>query len=238
MVIGITDNMGAEHKWQWYIDWLRRSNVTHETLKLSYKLDNLSSIKGCHGLLLTGGGDVDPALYSSDLQNGTLCKVDRKRDDFERHVIDIAVQEQIPMLGICRGLQIANVHFGGTLIPDLQGAGYLSHQTNLNSESRHVVNIGRGSLLAKVTQSLQGSVNSSHHQAVDTPGEGLKVCAVSEDGVVEALEFADGNSLPFFLLVQWHPERMNDTENPLSKNILERFLSAINQGNEKYNFEN
>ena len=227
MVIGITDNMGAEHKWQWYTDWLHRCGLAVECRKLSYKFDNLSLVQECDALLLTGGGDVDPALYGGNSTHKKLDAVDRKRDDFERKVLDSALQSELPLLGICRGLQITNVHFGGSLVLDLEEAGFKSHRGNKDHECRHTITIKNGSLLSDISENVDGNANSSHHQAVSLTGKGLRVSATSDDGVVEALELDDARDQPFFLLVQWHPERMKDFENPLSQNLLRRFLSSI-----------
>ncbi|MGA2623510.1 MAG: gamma-glutamyl-gamma-aminobutyrate hydrolase family protein [Bacteroidota bacterium] len=227
MVIGVTDNMGSEHKFQQYIDWLRRGNASIRWTILSYKDDNLQELRNCNGLLLTGGGDVDPSLYSIDPRHPKLGRVDRQRDDFERATIDCALESQIPVLGICRGLQVANVHFGGSLIQDLGEMGFTIHQGRDEVEQRHKVSIEHDSLLAQISGIHEGDVNSFHHQAAAEPGNDLRVVARSEDGIAEALEFQDSSSRPFFLLIQWHPERMNDFHNPLTQNILRRFLAAV-----------
>jgi putative glutamine amidotransferase len=115
------------------------------------------------------------------------------------------------------------VHLGGSLIPDVEEAGYPSHK---GTKCRHKVSVQDKTMLFKTSGSLRGEVNSSHHQAVLRAGGGLNIVARSDDGVIEAIEMEDGN-LPFFLLIQWHPERMNDFDNPLSRNILEQFLNLV-----------
>ncbi len=234
MIIGITDNMGSEHKLQQYLDWLQRGDASIRTTILSYKNDNLQELRNCNGLLLTGGGDVDPFLYGADVKHPKLGHVDRKRDDFERSAIDLALEHQMPLLGICRGLQLANVHFGGTLIPDLDEIGSTIHQVRNEVEQRHVVNIDHDSLLAQFSGIPEGEVNSSHHQAAAEPGNDLRVVARSDDGIAEALEFRDSLSRPFFLLVQWHPERMKDFHNPLTQGILRHFLAALESTSNTY----
>ena len=225
MIVGVTDNMGAEYKFQLYRDWILRLDPSVECKKLSYTLDNLSDLNQCDGVVMTGGGDVDPALYGGNIQHPTLYGVDRKRDDFERRVIDESLQKEIPFLGICRGLQIANVHFGGTLIQDLAEISHLNHSTKADVEPRHDVKIVAGSELAIYAGTCEGNVNSFHHQASAIPGTGLKVVAKSEDGIVEAMEFEHKHSHRFFLLIQWHPERMKDDDNPLNSNLGRNFLS-------------
>ena len=227
MVIGVTDNMGSEWKWQGYIDWLHRDIRGVECKMLSYNIDNAHSVRDCDALLLTGGGDVDPALYGGNHTHSKLGGVDRKRDDFERTVIDHALRMEIPILGVCRGLQIANVHLGGKLLLDVEESGYVPHQSKAKDECRHPILIEDGSLLAEIAGELEGNTNSYHHQAVAEIAPGLRRVAASIDGVIEALEFEHSEKKPFFLLIQWHPERMKDFQNPLSQNILHSFLSSI-----------
>lgn len=234
MVIGVTDNMGSEHKLQQYVDWLQQGDASMRWSILSYQNDNLQELRNCNGLLLTGGGDVDPFLYCADVKHSKLGRVDRKRDDFERAAIDCALKSQIPVLGICRGLQVANVHFGGTLIQDLGEIGSTIHQVRNEVEQRHSVSIEHDSLLAQLSGIHEGDVNSSHHQAAAEPGNDLRVIARSEDGIIEALEFQDSSSRPFFLLVQWHPERMKDFQNPLTQSLLRRFLAAVESTSNTY----
>jgi len=229
MRIAITDTMGAEKKFQLYTEWLTHGNPELEWVKISYNDDNFNELNSSDGVLLTGGGDVEPALYGAASVHTKTYGIDRKRDDFERRVIDETLKQEKPLLGICRGLQIANVHFGGTLIQDLADLGHPNHSTKQEYEQRHDLIIQNGGILSETAGEISGNVNSYHHQAVDRPGEGLLISARSEDGIVEAMEFKDPASKPFFLLIQWHPERMNDTTNPFSGKILQRFLTEIQQ---------
>jgi len=224
MRIAITDTMGGEHKSQQYSAWLEGDGV--EMRRLSYLNGDGGQLDGCDGLLLTGGHDVDPWLYALSVDPGILGPVDRRRDDFEREVLDRAIALRLPILGICRGLQLANVHFGGSLIPDLERAGYRSHRSSSDgAEARHTVIAVEGSLLAACTRTLTGEVNSSHHQAADRVGAGLRVTARSDDGVIEGLERTEPG--PFFLLLQWHPERMAEGQDAFSRGIRNEFLSTI-----------
>lgn len=233
MVVGITHTMGSEHKWQKYLDWLHRCDSSIECVTLSYKLDNLSAAENCNAFILTGGHDVDPVLYGGSAHHPKINDVDRRRDDFERNVLDVAFQSKTPTLGICRGLQLANVHFGGTLIPDIEDAGFPSHRSEKDFECRHDLTVEKESMLSAIVECHQGNINSSHHQAVDALGNGLRVVARSGDGIVEAIELEHKTNNPFFLLVQWHPERMNDFVNPFSQKILQRFLVAAQQKEEQ-----
>jgi putative glutamine amidotransferase len=226
MTIGVTDTMGSEHKFQKYLMWLQRGNVALQCSTLSYKLKNMDAIEACDGLLLTGGHDVHPSLYHGPVGHPKIIDTDIMRDDFERKVLDRALERRLPILGICRGLQLTNVHLGGSLVPDLEEAGYRLHRCE-TWDCRHDIVIERDSGLFIATGRGEGNVNSSHHQGVDLPAPGLRVVARSEDGIVEAMEWNPSSALPFFQLVQYHPERMQDFENSLSKNILEKFLQSI-----------
>ncbi|MBI4811544.1 MAG: gamma-glutamyl-gamma-aminobutyrate hydrolase family protein [Ignavibacteriales bacterium] len=228
MIIGITDTMVSEDKFNYYIKWLNSSDIHPECVKLSYVLDNLSEIEKCDSLLLTGGNDVDPILYNEPTSHSKILDVDRKRDDFERKLFDRALERNIPVLAICRGMQLVNVHLGGTLIPDIEEAGFRSHRCIKNAENRHGIVLKENSHLRSIARKTTGMVNSSHHQAIDRIGRGLDVVAHSDDGIIEAMEWKNNSKDSFFLLVQWHPERMNDANNPLAGNILEKFLSESN----------
>ncbi len=223
MRIAITHTMGSEHKWQKYIGWLSQSGIPAEHIVLSYNEDNLQLLDGCDGLILTGGNDVDPSLYGGPVHHPAINDVDTKRDTFERKALDKALQSELPVLGICRGLQLVNVHLGGTLIPDLEEAGLKSHRGDKEYTAVHGIQIEKESNLYTIAGCANGQVNTSHHQAVDHPGKGLKVVARSDDGVIEAMESTEH---AFLQLVQWHPERMKDARSPLSYNILKFFLTA------------
>jgi putative glutamine amidotransferase len=232
MIIGVTDTMVSQDKFNYYIKWLEGSGMRVGWVKLSYKLDNLNVVNSCDGLLLTGGNDIDPSLYGGPTNHSKIIDVDKERDNFERKLIDKVLMKKIPTLAICRGMQLLNVHLGGTLLPDIEDAGYKSHRAVDNVETRHPVAVVPGSLMYDVTGTDFGHVNSSHHQAVDKPGNGLKVSARAEDGIIEGMEFGSDNDM-FCLLLQWHPERMpentNGKNNPLSTVILKKFLTNISE---------
>jgi putative glutamine amidotransferase len=155
----------------------------------------------CDALCATGGGDVDPQLYGSDRIDGLLA-LDALRDAAELAAVRAAVQARIPVLGICRGVQLMTVALGGTLYQDLPGAGYPGHwEEDRQLEPVHVVRAEPGTCAAA---SMGGAtmVNSIHHQGVRDPGPRLSATAWSDDGLIEAVE-AEG-----LLGVQWHPERL------------------------------
>ena len=208
------------------IDWLRSGGVPVECMRISYRLDNLALVDSCDALVITGGHDVDPSLYGGPMNHPTIRDVDRRRDDFEWKALEKALVRRVPILGVCRGLQLANVYFGGTLIPDLQEAGFSAHK-NETGECRHSLRIDDDSFLHSIVRINEGEINSSHHQAVDKRAPDLKPVAHASDGSIEALELGNPGGYPFFLLIQWHPERMTDRENPLTAKILECFLFSI-----------
>jgi putative glutamine amidotransferase len=223
MRIAITDNF--KPNFENYIRWLTRGAADIEVIKLSYVQDNVGELDRCDGLVLTGGGDVDPRFYHREGALNQVRGVDSKRDEFEFRLIDCARDREVPLLGIC--LQVANVKFGGTLIPDLVSGGYGNHRQSGDEELRHTLQVESETVLWKIVGQSVSEVNSAHHQAAETVGKGLKVSARSSDGVIEALEWADPSNNPFLLLVQWHPERMNDFDNPTSGNVRRAFLSEI-----------
>jgi putative glutamine amidotransferase len=158
------------------------------------------------GLLLSGGIDVDPALYGQP-RHPKLGRVDRERDDFELALTREALRRDLPILAICRGQQVLNVATGGTLYQDLpsQLEGAVGHEAS-GSRTRlsHTVEVEPGSLLERILGRGPLSVNSFHHQAVERLGDGLVTSGRSPaDGVIEAVEM---KGRTFVVGVQWHPE--------------------------------
>jgi putative glutamine amidotransferase len=162
------------------------------------------------GLMLTGGGDVDPSLYG-DAPHATFEAAETGRDQFEIALSRAAVKGGIPFLAICRGMQVLNVAMGGTLVQDIpsQITGALAH--SIREPRHHIAHevwISKGSKLsALLADHMEDGetchVNSRHHQAVKQVADGFVVTATSPDGVVEAMEMPDA---PFCIAVQWHPE--------------------------------
>jgi putative glutamine amidotransferase len=186
-----------------------------------------SEIARCDGLVIAGGGDVHPKFYGKQEAVDIAKDVRIGRDLFEFDVIREAMERNIPTLGICRGAQVFNVAMGGTLIPDIESAGHPSHRKGDAIERLHHVRVAARSRLAGIVGVESGEVNTYHHQAVEKPGNGLRVAATSDDGIPEALEWEDPAGRPFVLLVQWHPERMGDTESPFARNIIECFAAEV-----------
>ena len=181
------------------------------------------SLGSAAGLLLLGGTDVNPKHYGAAAHPETDSP-DDERDAVELELIHEALENDLPILGICRGLQILNVYHCGTLIQHLPDPK--RHDPNMENPGSvaHEVTIEPDTLLAAIAGATVWRVNSRHHQAVDQPGERLSVTArASEDGVVEALERHDKH---FVLAVQWHPEDQVG-EHPEQLKLFERFRDAL-----------
>ena len=169
-------------------------------------------LQTCRGLVLSGGSDIEPSRYGQP--NAAAKNPDPDRDDMELRLIAEALKVGIPILGICRGAQMLNVAFGGTLVQDI-GDGH----TGL----RHAVRFEEGSKLAAIAR--PETVNSRHHQAIDRLGEGLCIAARSaEDGVVEGIEAVDR---PFVLAVQWHPEDLAVDGEREARALFAAFAAAL-----------
>lgn len=174
------------------------------------------SVRRCNGVLLTGGDDIQPRLYTEKLSpklHKTVHLAIPERDLFELMLIDEVFRQRRPLLAICRGHQLLNVALGGTLIVDipLQRPGAMKHtQMERKNEIVHEVDVQVGSLLAQIVDIPRLGVNSTHHQAVEKVAKPLCVSAASIDGIVEGLELTPGQRhlLPFLLAVQFHPERL------------------------------
>ncbi|HEY4874938.1 MAG TPA: aldehyde dehydrogenase family protein, partial [Puia sp.] len=221
-----------QNYWNWFTKEDLHNDI--ELVELSFEKNNSEEINTCDAFVLTGGIDIHPSLYHEDL-NGTE-KTEIARDLFEKKIFEYSQIHNLPLLGICRGMQLVNVLQGGKLIQDLENSN-ATHRKN-ETDKRHEVKVENDSLLGEVVVNSSGKINSAHHQAVDKNflGKNLKVSAYSnsDDKTVEAIEFKDKSGKAFMLCVQWHPERMLDKEeNTFSKNIKKIFLAEIRKSNVK-----
>ena len=168
------------------------------------------------GVLLTGGHDVDPAIYGEAPINSSVvpCSV---RDKMEAEILRLALDKDMPVLGICRGIQFLNAYLGGTLYQDLptQHPSVIEHhQKPPYDVPIHKVIVAEDSSLFSLLKTSTLSVNSYHHQAIKEPAKGLKIMAVSEDGLIEAVEMPGKR---FVWAVQWHPEFSYRTDDSCMK---------------------
>lgn len=225
IVIGISEGSSYLN----YENWCKEEPGV-EIIKLSYHLDNFNDVEKCDGIVLPGGNDINPRLYNQPdfLMYVDPKDIDEKRDAFEWKIMQHTEENQKPFLGICRGLQLANVYFGGTLVPDIPAFGKFNHGKFKEGNYReHKIYIDPNSALYKIIGKDNGEVNSAHHQSVDMPGFGLVVNALSPDGIIEGMERRDPAGRSYLMLVQWHPERMSDKESVFAKNIKLDFIAAV-----------
>ncbi|HET9744841.1 MAG TPA: gamma-glutamyl-gamma-aminobutyrate hydrolase family protein [Chitinophagaceae bacterium] len=223
-----------------YWNWIRPEDMQDdlELVLLSFEKGNTEDIYKCHGFILTGGVDVHPDYYNGKpMYSNSPDMFQPRRDVFEEKIYRYSQENKLPLLGICRGMQLVNVLEGGKLIQDLDN-GNERHQKE-ESDKEHKIIAEDGTLLYKIANSHKGCVNSAHHQAIDPNalGDNLTVNAYDDDlacrpagdeKIIEGLEFRNKSGKGFMLCVQWHPERMRDKEkNPFSENIKQEFLAAI-----------
>jgi len=177
------------------------------------------------GFVLSGGGDVDPALYSGHLDT-TIHSIDPERDAFELALIPLVLAADKPLLAICRGVQVLNVALGGSLYEDIASAlpAAQRHDWYPNYPRdylAHTVEVEPGSRLARILGTRKLRTNSLHHQAIRQPAPALEVVAHAEDGVIEAVELPEKR---FAIGVQWHPECL--PEAPAMQRLFLEFVRA------------
>ena len=238
MKIGIT-HTGWHDKHLNYVNWIRGNDKEIEIVVLSANNDN--KIEDCDALVLSGGVDMHPRYFKgTDIYANMPAHFQEARDEFELKAFDTAIKNSIPVLGICRGLQLINVFCEGTLVQDLGENKNNIHKeqhdkTIAERDRKHNVKVEDGTVLRNIVKVNSGTVNSAHHQAIERLGKELTANSYSEDGVIEGIEWKNKNR-PFMLAVQWHPERMDKAElvnSPLSKNIRDHFISVVRSNHKK-----
>ena len=224
--IGLSYAPANEKPYPRYVEALRgaaaRMGIEIETIDLWSNPDAATSVDG---VLFTGGEDVAPERFGKGNERARCGTIREDRDEHEFRVLGEARKRELPLLGICRGLQLLNVAYGGSLITDIATAA--EHTKKAGVDAQHGVAVTeKASLVRMLAGADRGHVNSSHHQAVDRLAEPFVVTARSaNDDLVESFEWKDGAGKPFLLAVQWHPERMQQSE-PLAGPVFERFLAA------------
>lgn len=196
------------------------------------KIKNI--IESIDGLLLTGGEDIHPKFYqtgqtSDVIKVHELMKRDPNRDSFELALLKEAFNRNIPILGICRGLQMINVYFGGTLLSDIETSikSKINHLASLEDKTQliHHVNFKKGSLLNEIYQREDLLVNSFHHQCVNQIANGFEVIAESKDQVIEGIIY---NGPEWIVGIQWHPEMLYKKYEVHGK-IFKAFIKVVNK---------
>ncbi len=217
-------------KYRYYTDWLRFASPDIDFIDLPAAEDPMGELENAHGLLLPGGSDVHPARYGKEDVLHLCEDIDEARDQLELESISKALTLKLPILGICRGCQIANVALGGTLHFDLPSIGKTDHSKKDGKDNSHRITVDAQTHLASILNKTDGIVSSAHHQAADIVAPELRVSARTDDGIIEALEWKDPLDKSYLMLVQWHPERMIDREtNEYSVEIARDFLRAAEE---------
>lgn len=237
-LIGITcsfdDRDGRFFLARAYIDSVAEAGGIPLILPGTDKIKKLDSyLKVISGVLLAGGGDLDPSYFDEE-PHPALGEITPERDRFEIMLANAAMEKKMPILGICRGIQVLNVACGGNLIQHIPAEikKPLKHsQSAPRAHPTHNITIDKDSQLADIFGVSALRVNSFHHQSVKEPAEGFRVSAMSSDGVIEALEALE---YPFVIGVQWHPECMtvNDSK---SRQLFKAFVEATRKPTGKRN---
>lgn len=219
----------SDDKQQNYVKWLM-GDENNEVIIFSADKNNADDIANCDALVLSGGVDIHPEFYGGSLQypNSPKKGWKKERDQFEKSLFKSALEHSIPVLGICRGLQLINVALNGTLVQNLGDDLNKTHEGS--PDKSHSIRIEKDTILHEIVGTEKSEINSAHHQAIDKLGEGLVINARSVEGVIEGVEWKDAYIKPFLLAVQWHPERMSGfhlENSPVSKEIRERFFKEI-----------
>lgn len=184
------------------------------------------------GLLLPGGGDIHPSHYGEE-EDETIDNVSEERDMLEFSLARCFLEKKKPIFGICRGAQVLNVAMGGNLYRDIASEikNPIEHWTKKDislaeqyHRDIHTIEIQNGSALAGFFKMNEATVNSLHHQAVKSVGEGIRAGAIAPDGVIEEVESSDMNNR-WLLGIQWHPETILN-QHPENKTLFERFIEA------------
>ena len=205
-----------------YIESLARAGAGMRWVKLSDPEQAVQDALTCDGLLLPGGGDMDPKFYGQE-RIPACGEPNLLRDAAEPLLLRAFLAADKPVLGICRGIQVMNAVLGGDLYQDIKPFEHLPH--NGHWAKVHTVTVRRGTLLSRILGQDTVLVNSQHHQAVDRVAPGFTLAALSEDGIVEAIEKPDAR---FCLGVQWHPEWLSDAD-PAMQGLFDAFVNACSK---------
>jgi len=209
-----------------YTDSLRSAGLRPYILPVLTAADADAMLDGMQGLVLTGGEDVGPEHYDA-VPHSALGDVHTGRDAFELALVLAARARRLPTLAICRGIQVANVALGGTLVQDIpsEWPGAIAHDGAGSRDERvHDVNVHGASTLVGALGATRLSVNSFHHQSIAALAPGLAAVAHAPDGVIEGVQWT-GDAW-WMLGVQWHPEELTGTSEAWDRNLFRAFASA------------
>lgn len=205
-----------------YMESLARAGAGMRWVELNDPEQAVQDALTCDGLLLPGGGDMDPKFYGQ-ARIPACGEPNLLRDAAEPLLLHAFLAADKPVLGICRGIQVMNAVLGGDLYQDIKPFEHLPH--NGHWAKVHTVTVRRGTLLSRILGQDTVLVNSQHHQAVDRVAPGFTLAALSEDGIVEAIEKPDAR---FCLGVQWHPEWLSDAD-PAMQGLFDAFVNACSK---------
>lgn len=205
-----------------YVNVVQKNNATAIILPVVGDEESIvQHLDLCDGIILTGGQDIHPMFYNEEMDKN-IANVNKEVDEYQIKITKLALEKDIPILGICRGIQLLNVVCGGSLYQDINNynKNVLKHSQDAKRyEVAHKIKIEKDSILYKLYQD-ELWVNSYHHQSINILGKNLKITAKSSDGIVEAVEHIDKK---FVMGVQWHPEMMshkNENMNLLIKEFI------------------
>jgi putative glutamine amidotransferase len=230
-VIGIFPSYDNEKK-QFYInssytDAVSKSGGIPFILTLSSSPEKITEfIERVDGIIFSGGSDIDPEYYN-EINDGKSLEICAFRDECEAAAVRLAVDADIPVLGICRGMQALNVFCGGSMIQDIPSEcdTNIIHSLKKPDVAFHKISVEKFSPLSDIIGFGEHLVNSYHHQAANKIAPDFSVCAVSEDGITESIFHKNKK---FVLGVQWHPERDQETAT-INKKILDRFIEICSE---------
>jgi putative glutamine amidotransferase len=233
--VGVYTNLGSKNQ-SWslvacdYIESIEEMGGTPVIIPILENYENIFPlVEKLDGIIFSGGNDVDPKYYKEEREfeyEGLIESLDEFEINLYKKVL---ADTKIPILGICRGLQLINTVHGGKLYQEMRTGEYPNHTDETETVSKdfiaHKVKIEEESLLYSIVKEKIIETNSFHHQSIKIVGEGLKINAISEDGIIEGIESSDDR---FLLAVQWHPEMLankSSLNDICSRRIFEYFIS-------------
>ena len=211
-----------------FMNWLSRADNTIERINMyTVRADSIAYyLSLADGIIISGGPDINPAIFGKAQDTSRCGPIDHRRDTLELHMIQYAMENDIPLLCICRGHQILNAANGGSLIIDIP-SDYdttISHRT----DGKHMIRVVDGTILSGIVDPDSGLVNSRHHQAVERIAPGFRASAFAPDGIIEAIEPVNPEDHPFIMGLQWHPETMiRESDSPFTLSVVIHFMDAV-----------